>query len=276
MPFVGRDEKIRQLKECLQKNMTVWQSWCAGARKASGNAKMTAEIGKREYRHPAVVGGPGRGKTTLMTRGLKLLLEDFKKNYTGRSFLWDLADSPLIPHEIRPLREQNFPGAESVMALRILHQSINGGTSFNDFIAALDTTLEKYIASLSDVTLEVVLDHILALKLASWSNNADAPKSPLVVAFHISKTNQLLHTAPYLELQTLMKAAYFFNKQQAESDSGRYFLVTTFDGTHRSELLEAFESSRTQPCLIELQPPTPELYESILHALADKGAFEGI
>ena len=103
------------------------------------------------------------------------------------------------------------------------------------------------------------------------------PGSPLAVAFHLSETNQLLRAAPYVELQTLMKAAYFFNKQQAvSSSSGRYFLVTTFDGTHRSELLDAFESSGTQPCPFKLQSPTPSMYGSILHALEDKGASEGI
>ncbi|CAG8628903.1 4723_t:CDS:2, partial [Paraglomus occultum] len=272
LPFTSRDEELSHLVECVRTNMNIWRA-SYDSKDVSSNQNIRNEEWKRGYQHLMVADGPGRGKTTLMTRGCaKVMQSHFKDNYTGRCFLWDLDVSPLDSTEIRLFRditgqEANIAGAQTVLALRILHQSINDNSKYIGFLANLDIVLKQSLLELEDITLEAVLEHIHAPSTLS--------SLPGIVLLHISETNSLLDKPPYDILQLLMKAAYHFNKDQASSPSGHYMLITTFDGSYRAELLEAFNISGMQPFLIHLRPMTVQTYEQILCGLGKKAIEEG-
>jgi hypothetical protein len=138
-------------------------------------------------------------------------------------------------------------------------------------LADLGSLLETHDLDIADITLETVLDHILE-KRASTSETAT---SPVIILFHISETNEwLLQHSMRWRLSLLTRAPFHFNMDMARSRNGRYMLVTTFDGTHRPELLESFGSVGC--CLIQLQSPSTAMYTDVLRGLVKKAHSPGI
>ncbi|CAG8611833.1 6078_t:CDS:2, partial [Paraglomus brasilianum] len=225
---------------------------------------------------------PGRGKTALMQRGIikVMMCESFKELWTGRTFAWDLEQNSITEAEqkqfIGPIGHlDNVAGAQHVLALRCLHQSIDGNRPYINFLIEFECHLQKNGLDFSNITLEAIFDHVLQGAALPTSTTASAT-SPNIVLFHISKTNQLLKDEPYSELQLLMKAAYGFNKDMAQGCNNNYMLLMTFDGTHRVELLQAFRESNMQCCRIDLHPATVEMYTEVLQRTARKASKSGI
>lgn len=103
---MGRVEEMELLRSCVKRNVDAWRAWGA-------SSTMPAQEGdKHAYRHPAVVGARGVGKTAFMQRGLvKMMEERFEDTWTGRAFAWNLAQTPLTVPE-----KKQFLGAQGVPA----------------------------------------------------------------------------------------------------------------------------------------------------------------
>ena len=270
LPFTGRGSELDLLANRIERNISIWSRW------RNGKPETADEISKRTYEHPAVATGPGRGKTTLMQRGmLQLMRTKFKDRWSGRSFSWDLVNSSPTDTEVRLTQDHFISGFQSFLGLRLLHQAIDHKSSDVKMLADLASTLNSHHLEISDVSIEAVLDHILE-KPASPSETA---ASPILVPLHISETNEwLLDQSPMrgMHLSRLMKAAYLFNKDMARSESGAYMLVITFDGTHRPELLESFEGSGVGCCLIQMESLSIQMYTDVLRGLAKKARLSNI
>ena len=161
LPFTGRDNELKILQDCIQTNIGVWKMWCSLS-KDPHMQHQVLEGGKRAYCHPAVAGGPGRGKTTLMQRGImKIMRKNFVNEWTGRAFGWDLEQSEASTDEKMLARQSNIEGIQRIFAMRILHKSINGSTLYSDFLVDLKEHLHNKYLAFDDLTLEGVLDHIV-------------------------------------------------------------------------------------------------------------------
>ena len=90
------------------------------------------------------------------------------------------------------------------MALRILHQSVNGNLGYVDFLLGLRRSLLAFGLDYEDLSLEAVLKHVLAPSSSSTL--------PRIVLFHVSETNNLLEGEQQKKwLDHLMYGAYSFN-----------------------------------------------------------------
>lgn len=153
----------------IERNISIWSRW------RNGKPETADEISKRTYEHPAVATGPGRGKTTLMQRGmLQLMRTKFKDRWSGRSFSWDLVNSSPTDTEVRLTQDHFISGFQSFLGLRLLHQAIDHKSSDVKMLADLASTLNSHHLEISDVSIEAVLDHILE-KPASPSETAASP-----------------------------------------------------------------------------------------------------
>ncbi|CAG8559857.1 7544_t:CDS:2 [Paraglomus brasilianum] len=267
LPFTGRANELKELSYIVSGNMAVWKNLrCA----ETDTFELVVEIAKRTFQHPVVAGGPGHGKTTLMRLGIMKVMQDlYEKNWSHRAFEWDLNYSPLDSVEKILIRTPS--GAESILALHILHRSFNGDVIYSDFIRDLQPHLLKQHLDYSDITIDAVLDHVLATMSLEPPDN-----EPIIVLFHISKTQKLLQTESYHELEALIEATFLFNVKMAQRKDGRYMLLTTFDGTYRAELLKAFERSGVRCRSIILNSVSLQTYIAILHGLAAMAKNSGI
>lgn len=180
--------------------------------------------------------------------------EKFKTNWTGRAFSLDLVETSIDFND-------NTMSSESILAMTILHQSINGNSQYRKFKEEFEASLCIDSLQISDITLEAVLDHVIIEASPSSS-------LPRVVLFHVSETNMLLKSEPYDRLQDLMLATHNFNK--ASAAHGRFLLIVTFDGSYRAELLSAFETSGLTCSMSNLLPTTTDTYTKVLQNLAKK------
>ncbi|CAG8535316.1 6892_t:CDS:2 [Paraglomus occultum] len=278
LPFTGREDELEELRKCIDKNIELWRMRNVNLTNFSIR---TEEQFKHSYRHPVVAGGPGRGKTALMTRGLMLVRSRLQEPHiwTNRAFAWDLQSSQLQAQELELLGDAtlaNVSGGQSVLASRILHQAVNGNRPYADFLAEFVIHLKTHGILLSDVTLDAVLDHVVQPAMTSSFSSLRLTTStelkPLIVLFHISETNVLLpEQGPYTRIESLMKAVYEFN-----SSGRRCMIVLTFDGTHRAELLNAFEVSGIRCEMITLRRTKAETYAQILQALVKKAVASNL
>ena len=87
--------ELATLAKVIEGNMDVWLTLRSNKLQPAGGMAHR-EYSQRFYKHIAVSGGPGCGKTTLMERGgVRMMRERFKDNWTGRMFSWNLFQSPL-------------------------------------------------------------------------------------------------------------------------------------------------------------------------------------
>ena len=95
--------------------------------------------------------GPGRGKTTLMQRGmLQLMRTQFKDRWSGRSFSWDLVVTSPTDTEVRLMQDYSISGFQSILALRLLHQAINHNSYYVEMLEApLIVKISKFQMSAS-------------------------------------------------------------------------------------------------------------------------------
>src|SRR4051812_22995224 len=114
LPIIGRETELVTLTEVIKGNMEVWNKLRSKKLEPS-EGMANREYSQRFYKHIAVSGGPGRGKTTLMERGgVKVMRELFKDNWTGRVFSWNLVQSPLVNTECE-LIQRGHEGAQCVL-----------------------------------------------------------------------------------------------------------------------------------------------------------------
>ncbi|CAJ0642864.1 1674_t:CDS:2 [Entrophospora sp. SA101] len=174
LPFTGRNEELGHLVKFIHKNLDTWCYSYKSRYTPNNDQNILNEYWKREYQHPTVADGPGRG----------------------------------------------IAGAQTVLALRILHQSINGNLNYAEFISDLKVTLGQHHIKFEDITLEAVLEHICVLP--------PSISLPYMVLLHLSETNSLLKKSPYESLQLLMKAALLraFNSNDILTENFNEFNVT--------------------------------------------------
>jgi hypothetical protein len=107
LPFTGRGSELGLLEDSIKRNIDLWTRL-----KSKKFTAATADT----YQHLAVATGPGRGKTTLMQRGMLLLMcKRFKDEWSGRAFSWDLVDAP-TDTELRLMRDHSTAGFQTVLA----------------------------------------------------------------------------------------------------------------------------------------------------------------
>jgi len=251
LPLVNRDNEVKQYATRLKSNIALRRklSEASSAAAPVSTSEKTLEKFKREWKHPAVAGAPGTGKTTMMERGYLSAVQsddELRSLATGRHFRWDL-HVPLTPDEITLLKDGN---AAIVLALHILHQSVNREQRFAPFLSDLKKVLAQHHLDVGDLSLTAVLDHIIVpppLQASASSSSSFSPALPRLVLLNISETNQLFVTHEAHRVAAFMKASYGFNLEQ-----DKYMLVTAFEGTHRRELLDSFTVSGTLSDLITL------------------------
>ncbi|CAJ0911719.1 10230_t:CDS:2, partial [Entrophospora sp. SA101] len=183
LPFTGRNEELGHLVKFIHKNLDTWCYSYKSRYTPNNDQNILNEYWKREYQHPTVADGPGRAENILF-------------NIKG------------------------IAGAQTVLALRILHQSINGNLNYAEFISDLKVTLGQHHIKFEDITLEAVLEHICVLP--------PSISLPYMVLLHLSETNSLLKKSPYESLQLLMKAALLraFNSNDILTENFNEFNVT--------------------------------------------------
>src|SRR5262249_18344715 len=137
LPFTGREKELEVIRACLLSNIRIWKAW---RESKSSRSFDQDEIAKR-HMFQAVAAGPGRGKKTLMQRGVTMLMENFQE-WPGRAFAWDLKQNPLTSSEF--LSMTTADGAQHTLALRILHQAINSNHDFSDTTSRLEKELDAH------------------------------------------------------------------------------------------------------------------------------------
>ncbi|CAH1767115.1 2265_t:CDS:2, partial [Entrophospora sp. SA101] len=224
-PFVGREKEMKMLEICIIDNIKIWNR----LHNHHPNFCHTdaLESFKRLYQTLVVAGAPGIGKTTFIQRALD--------------------------HTERMLINQYY--TESVIVLRILHQSING-REYHLFLNDLEYYLESYGLHLKDINLKTVLDHVLHEK---------SDHNQLLTMFHITETNIFFQNDEGRLLEAITNSIYNFNKSQ-----GTHFLFTCYDGTHRDDLYMSFGSSGPSMLPIILSNPSINNFIEILQYLANK------
>eukprot|EP00727_Mastigamoeba_balamuthi_P003052 m51a1_g12744 hypothetical protein (706) ;mRNA; r:747-3350 len=268
LPLAGRSEELEQIRYVVDKHVSWKSARLTGGPRAGGGGDFVLakddEKGAKECRFPMVADAPGSGKTTLMTRGVaSVLREHFAPHYTGRGFLFDLSHDNSNCQEMF-CQSRTPEAADHGLALRILHQSLNGrGGTFPVFSSSVLAEEEKYSCRLT-------LAEVLSLVINPTGMKEKQP--PFVVQVHFSEAQVIVKQKESRDfLGHFLRAVFAFN----ESGDCPYLIFASFDGLNDKEIRRALETSGLGIVSVNMSSLSHEDYVSIVQNLFKQAKAPG-